>query len=189
MEMNYTYDWTFTNFLLQSTKQPTDTNQTNTNKQKVGNDDPLVVRAAMKRGHDEIHFTAKLQVFRKGIHPSTVAWQLVSYPIYCFIIQVWIHYEAFWLFVKGIVFVPHPNDTETAISRAIAAIMTPLFAMKEYCMDYHIFGKGKGTKSQSISSTTTTISTLPNTGSDGAAAETKKAPKVKSNWKEWMQTL
>lgn len=112
MEMKYMYDWTFTNFKLQT-------------------GDPLLVRAAMKRG-DQIHFTAKVDCSQKGLHPYTIAWQLIYYPTYCFIIQLWIHYEAIWLFVKGIAFVPHPNDTETALSSAIGAVMTPLFALKDW---------------------------------------------------------
>jgi uncharacterized protein len=117
MEMTYMYDWTFTNFQLQP-------------KTESEEDDPLFVRASMKRD-GQAHFTAKVDCARKGLHPYTIAWQLIYFPIYCFIIQVWIHYEAFWLFVKGITFIPHPNDTETAISRAIAAVMTPLFALKD----------------------------------------------------------
>lgn len=117
MEMKYTYDWTFTNFQLRS--------------KGARGEDPLLVRAAMKQG-DQIHFTAKVDCSRKGLHPYTIAWQMIYFPIYCFTIQIWIHYEAFWLFVKGIAFVPHPDDAETAISVAIGAVMRPLFAFKDW---------------------------------------------------------
>ncbi|CAB9529095.1 Protein of unknown function (DUF1365) [Seminavis robusta] len=128
MEMNYTYDWTFTNFLLHSKEIP------------------LIARTMMKRGESEVHFTANFECFRHGMHPFTVAWQLIYYPVYCMIIQIWIHYEAFWLFVKGIVFVPHPNDAETAASRIIAAIMTPLFALKDWFDELR--GKSSPTKAE-----------------------------------------
>lgn len=134
MEMDYLYDWTFHNFVLESQKED------------VGkNDASLKASASMKRD-TKIHFTAKMEVFRKGIHPYTIAWQLISYPVYCFIIQLWIHYEAFWLFVKGIVFVPHPNDAETAVSRVIAAVMTPIFAFKDWLAQIRSGGVGMSTE-------------------------------------------
>jgi hypothetical protein len=65
-------------------------------------------------------------------YPFLLAWHaLIRYPIYCMIIQVWIHYQAFWLFYKGVAFQPHPNGTETAASRIIGSIMKPFFALQE----------------------------------------------------------
>ena len=148
MEMNYNYDWTFTNFQLQSSywwsnnnddDDDDDPNNTETNNKPAA--DKLLVQAAMKRDltnqehgtmKSETHFTANVRVFHQGgMHPFRIAWQLIYFPIYCFIIQLWIHYEAFWLFVKGIAFFPHPNETETGASAVIGAIMGPLFALKD----------------------------------------------------------
>ena len=52
--------------------------------------------------------------------------------MYCVIIQIWIHIEAFWLFLKGVEFIPHPKGSETAASRIIATAMTPLFALTDW---------------------------------------------------------
>ena len=149
MEMNYMYDWTFTNFHLQPSSLSSSSSSSSSQEA-----DPLIVRATMKRGpnNNETHFTANFKVFRQGIHPYTIAWQLIYFPIYCFIIQIWIHYEAFWLFVKGIAFIPHPDDTETAVSAAIGAIMTPLFAFKDWVRGLRRSG---GNNTTTPSSTTT----------------------------------
>jgi DUF1365 family protein len=71
-------------------------------------------------------------------NPCLLAWHaLMRYPIYCLIIQVWIHYQAFILFYKGVTFQPHPNGSETAASRIIGGFMTPFFALQEYaCSKY-----------------------------------------------------
>jgi len=162
MQMNYTYDWTFTNFVLHessssssatATSKPQDENSSNPPPPPQQHADPLLVRASMKQDETgDIHFTAKVECFRQGIMPMRVAWQLICYPIYCLIIQVWIHYEAFRLFVKGVVFVPHPDDTETAISRAIASIMTPLFEFKDW-MDQRL---GRGCNASAATTSTST---------------------------------
>lgn len=150
MEMNYTYDWTFTNFQLKA-------------KEEGQEDDPLLVRAAMKQD-DRVDFTAKVDCTRQGIHPYRVAWQLIYFPIYCAIIQIWIHYEAFWLFVKGITFIPHPDDSENGVSAAIASVMGPLFALKDW-VDQNLLGK----------------STTPSPSSAPASLTNSEAPKAKAD--------
>jgi DUF1365 family protein len=81
-------------------------------------------------GH-QLAFRAKLELDCRPISPLTVAYQLIKFPIFCFIIQIWIHWEALWLFVKGIVYVPHPRGSETTASKIIATIMIPFFAMRD----------------------------------------------------------
>jgi len=67
------------------------------------------------------------------LSPFRLAWHVLArYPAYCAIVQVWIHYEAFWLFWKGVAFQPHPRGSETAASRAVAAVMAPFFALQGY---------------------------------------------------------
>jgi DUF1365 family protein len=110
MEMEYLYDWTF-----QGTP---------------GND--LTIVNSMKR-QDKLHFTAKLQIQPQPVDdPLRLAWQLIRFPVFCLIIQIWIHYQAAWLFIKGVAYVPHPEGSETAASRVIATIMTPFFAMRDW---------------------------------------------------------
>jgi uncharacterized protein len=64
--------------------------------------------------------------------PLLLAWHaLMRYPVYCLIVQLWIHYQALHLFYKGVTFQPHPHGTETIASRWIGRIMTPFFALQE----------------------------------------------------------
>jgi DUF1365 family protein len=107
MGMQYLYDWTFYQL----------------------NDDVVKIHASMKR-NDTVEFTASVQLSRQPL--SHITWQVVQFPIYCAIIQVWIHIEAFWLFIKGVAYQPHPQGSETTASRIIANVMTPLFQLKDW---------------------------------------------------------
>jgi DUF1365 family protein len=80
---------------------------------------------------DKLAFSAKLQIAAQPITPFRVAWQLIRFPVFCMLLQVWIHYQAAWLFFKGVVFVPHPEASETAATRAIATLMVPFFAIRD----------------------------------------------------------
>ena len=113
MEMGYVYDWTFYGVPGTLERQP------------------LTMVTTMKNG-DQAHFTAKLQIAPQVPTPFRLAWEIIRFPIFCMIIQIWIHYEAVWLFVKGIAYVPHPQGSETMASRTIAAIMTPFFAIRDW---------------------------------------------------------
>ena len=107
MDMDHVYDWTF-DFM----------------------EDDLDIYAKMKK-LEGLQFTASVTLSKCEVTPLQMALQLVKFPVYCALIQVWIHYEAFWLFAKGVVYQPHPEGSTTGASRAIAAIMTPLFALKD----------------------------------------------------------
>ena len=117
MEMDYWYDWTFAG--VPGPEVP------------PGESQITVINTLRRRTNDRIEFTAKLVVDRNPITPTSVVWQMVRLPIFCFIVQVWIHYQAALLFAKGIVYVPHPEGTETAASTAIATIMVPFFAIRD----------------------------------------------------------
>jgi DUF1365 family protein len=120
MEMEYWYDWSFIGFPGNSSslesKRPTSLTVVNTLRSRVTND---------------ISFTAKLITEGQKITPFGVAWQIARFPAFCIIIQIWIHYQAAMLFLKGIVYVPHPQGTETTASKIIASIMTPFFAIRD----------------------------------------------------------
>eukprot|EP00529_Nitzschia_sp_RCC80_P025740 CAMPEP_0113468134 /NCGR_PEP_ID=MMETSP0014_2-20120614/15192_1 /TAXON_ID=2857 /ORGANISM="Nitzschia sp." /LENGTH=522 /DNA_ID=CAMNT_0000360501 /DNA_START=48 /DNA_END=1616 /DNA_ORIENTATION=+ /assembly_acc=CAM_ASM_000159 len=80
----------------------------------------------------DLAFRAKLELdCYPATSPIRVAYQIIRFPIYCFIIQVWIHWEAVWLLVKGVVYVPHPDESETTVSKIIATIMIPFFAIRD----------------------------------------------------------
>lgn len=117
MDMEHTYDWTFWQI----------SGSIDSNKRQ----DPLCITNSMKKGED-LYFNAYLEIYRKDCHPYTCAWQLVSYPVFCFLIQLWIHYEAFFLFLKGVAYVPHPKGSETTASRLIGNLMIPFFAFKDW---------------------------------------------------------
>lgn len=91
----------------------------------------IVINNLRKLSNDKLAFSAKLQIEAQPITPFGVAWQLIRFPAFCMILQIWIHYQAAWLFIKGIVFVPHPEGSETAATRAIASIMVPFFAIRD----------------------------------------------------------
>lgn len=120
MEMEYKYDWTFAEKLVTlNAKNDSETTITIINEMRSTTENKLCFRANMK-------------VERKSMHPFQMAFYVTTYPVYCLIIQVWIHYEAFCLFVKGVAFQPHPAGTETFVSRAIGNAMRPFFTLQDY---------------------------------------------------------
>ncbi len=80
-----------------------------------------------------LYFTAGFDV-RRAVYPTStyplqLAFVIMRYPVYCLIIQLWIHYEALRLLMKGVEFIPHPDGSETGASRAIAALIGPIFGI------------------------------------------------------------
>ena len=59
---------------------------------------PIQLSTSMIKG-DKTYFNAHVELHPKGMQPFMLAWQLIRFPVYCILIQIWIHYEAFWLFV------------------------------------------------------------------------------------------
>jgi DUF1365 family protein len=113
MEMNYLYDWTFQEEITKDVVSDLD-----------------VVTSMRDTNLDRLQFTARMQVQRKTSFWSMLVF-LLQYPMFCLVIQLWIHYEAFWLFVKGIPYIPHPTGSETTASRIIGTLMMPLFALQD----------------------------------------------------------
>jgi len=150
MEMEYDYDWTF------QSRPPlaNDNEDDSRNDHLLEISNSLVTRGSSNDGgttksdsgddgRDDgrrVQFHAVMKVRRRvGLFddgswtsPFRLALEvLVRYPSYCLIVQIWIHYEAFRLFCKGVEFQPHPEGSETAASRAIGQLMAPLFAAKD----------------------------------------------------------
>jgi uncharacterized protein len=129
MEMDYWYDWTFAG---EPQKQHPTTFESSGNKGKI----TVVNTLRWRNSNNQIEFTAKLilepQKSSSSLSPWTVAWQLIRFPTFCVLIQLWIHYQAVWLFVRGIVYIPHPQGSETVASKMIATIMVPFFAVRDY---------------------------------------------------------
>lgn len=120
MTMDHDYDWTFRmshdriHVVAKMIKQP-QPGETNRN--------------------GELYFTAGFDIKStpaSKYYPLQLAMIICRFPIYCFIIQIWIHYEAIKLLMKGVQFIPHPEGSETAASRAIAHVMGPVFMMKDF---------------------------------------------------------
>jgi DUF1365 family protein len=121
MEMDYWYDWSFSGI-------PESTAATTKNEQSS----LTVINTLRKKSNDQIAFTAKLIMEPESISPFRIAWQMIRFPIFCMIVQIWIHYQAALLFLKGIVYIPHPQGSETTASKIIASIMVPFFAIRDY---------------------------------------------------------
>jgi DUF1365 family protein len=92
---------------------------------------PSTTDASTSRRH--LQFSAKLVAEQcYTMHPYRIAYHMSLFPMQCILIQIYIHYEAFRLFVlKRVPFQPHPQGSETTASRIIAKIMTPFFARPE----------------------------------------------------------
>ena len=143
MEMDYWYDWTFVGVPGAGPDHPTGSS-TNTKGSSNNNHDDssspssfpttiTVINTLRRRSTDRVEFTAKLIMDRNhdSLTPWNIVWQMIRLPIFCLIIQVWIHYQAALLFAKGIVYVPHPQGSETTASTIIATIMVPFFALRD----------------------------------------------------------
>jgi DUF1365 family protein len=130
MEMDYFYDWSFIGIpgAAITSDSTSDTNTTNIKSSKS----ITVVNTLRRRNNNRIEFTAKLIMESNPITPFRVAQQIIIFPVYCMIIQIWIHYQAVLLFLKGVVYIPHPLGSETAASVIIAKIMIPFFAIQDY---------------------------------------------------------
>ena len=110
MSMDHIYDWTFW--------EP--------------RGDRIAVSTSMIKGGKIPYFNAYFDIRRQPFTPFRLCYQLIQMPVYCAIIQIWIHIEAFWLFLKGVEFIPHPQGSETAASQIIAKLMTPFFMAKDW---------------------------------------------------------
>eukprot|EP00557_Chaetoceros_sp_GSL56_P009099 CAMPEP_0176492226 /NCGR_PEP_ID=MMETSP0200_2-20121128/8874_1 /TAXON_ID=947934 /ORGANISM="Chaetoceros sp., Strain GSL56" /LENGTH=355 /DNA_ID=CAMNT_0017889751 /DNA_START=543 /DNA_END=1613 /DNA_ORIENTATION=- len=135
MDMNHVYDWTFWHLtkddIVVSTtmKKPVDTDATGTIHE-------LLLSSSAEHQildkHTETYFNAFFNITRRSFEPFFIGYQLFRFPVYCMIIQVWIHIQAFKLFVKGVEFIPHPEGSETVASRIIGNVMAPFFAFKDW---------------------------------------------------------
>lgn len=127
MEMHYNYEWTFHNFLVLSSTNA---------KNSLFSSTPLRVTNNLRNLTDgSLQFHARMILpHRHELRPFSVAWHLCIFPVKCMLVQVWIHYEAFFLFLKGVPYQPHPQGSETTASRCIGSLMAPLFALQEWWM-------------------------------------------------------
>ena len=141
MEMDYWYDWTSQDTPLNASSfvvvnslrrrdARTEDEQEEKDKTNVTSDHHNHEKTKKK---ERLDFTARLELHTTtALTPYNVAWQVIRFPIFCLLIQVWIHYQAALLFLKGIVYIPHPQGSETAASKAIATLMIPFFALRDY---------------------------------------------------------
>ncbi|EJK68787.1 hypothetical protein THAOC_10007 [Thalassiosira oceanica] len=118
MTMDHDYDWIF---------------QLSSDRIKV--EMKMIKKPEEASGEGVVFFSAGFDVRRtitpSWTYPLQFARVISRFPIYCFIIQVWIHYEALRLLMKGVSFIPHPEGSETAASKAIEVTMRPIFAVME----------------------------------------------------------
>jgi DUF1365 family protein len=68
-------------------------------------------------------------------YPIQLALIIIRYPMYCILIQLWIHYEAVQLLLrKNVQFIPHPLGSTTFFSTMIEVGMIPIYAIIK-CFD------------------------------------------------------
>lgn len=152
MEMDYNYEWTFTNFSIQppaivtqkESEHNMDIASIPTSIHIINNLRPITVVESTKtntlssssNGHTNgLQFSAVMHVHRYSMHPYRILYYMIMYPMYCIIIQIWIHVQAFYLFSKGIAYQPHPRGSETSISRFIGHMMEPFFFIRDQYMN------------------------------------------------------
>jgi len=133
MELDYIYDWTFWN----PTKSRIRVSANMIKKQtKVDDNDNTTISNTTPNNihhkNNKKHFNAYFDIHRQNFTPLHLGYQLFRLPVYCFIIQVWIHIEAFRLLLKGVVFIPHPEGAETMVSKVIAKVMAPVFELMDW---------------------------------------------------------
>lgn len=132
MEMDYWYDWSFKG-VPGAPKVAADSAPDGSAGKKILSSMPITVINTLRRqGNNRIEFTAKLMMESHSITPFQIVLQMLKLPVFCMIIQIWIHYQAALLFLKGIVYIPHPRGSETTASRIIANIMVPFFALRDF---------------------------------------------------------
>lgn len=111
MDMNHIYDWTFFSLTQEQI---------------------LVSTSMIHKTENKLFFNANFNIHRQTFHPLLLSYQILRWPVYCMIMQIWIHFEAIRLLIKGVEFVPHPKETETWVSNLIAFVMSPYFAFQEW---------------------------------------------------------
>ena len=136
MEMMYWYDWTFDPQMDHNADRIRVVNamqvRNNSNDDNNSNDNQSHNNSSSTTG--PLQFRATLHMTRYSLQSAfTVVPSLIVYPMFGMIVQGWIHYQALWLlFVKKVDFCPHPQGAETTVSRLIASIMAPVFAVQEW---------------------------------------------------------
>jgi hypothetical protein len=134
MEMSYNYEWTFCNFVIPDSADSnieTENDSTTSQEIRVMNSLRPLYPLSNSKERPELQFTARMQVDRFSMHPFRIAYYFSIFPMYCMIVQIWIHIQAFYLFTKGVAYQPHPTGAETWASRIIGTAMVPLFALQD----------------------------------------------------------
>ena len=124
MDMEHIYDWTFWNPTMN----------------KIAVSTTMIKNSKCDdETNGKKYFNAYFEISKQPnnylLTPMSLCRQILILPYYCLIIQLWIHVEAFWLFLKGVQFIPHPDGTETTASQMIGTIMIPFFAVLDWWND------------------------------------------------------
>ncbi|KAI2506253.1 Protein of unknown function (DUF1365) [Fragilaria crotonensis] len=132
MDMDQVYDWTFWELPLDmvSLQEQHPIQQPSSSASSMSSSSLRISTSVFQ--NEELYFNAYLQLKNGGWHPYNIAFQLVKFPLFCVILQIWIHLQAFAIFFKGVKYVPHPEGSETAASALIGRAMAPIFALKDW---------------------------------------------------------
>jgi DUF1365 family protein len=122
--------------------------------------------------NDRLYFTAGFDIHRStpisktstpsflNYYPIQLALIIIRYPMYCMLIQLWIHYEAIQLLVrKNVTFIPHPLGSTTFISNMIEISMIPIFAIVNALTKLKSFWTSSSSNSSTTLATMTTTTT------------------------------
>jgi DUF1365 family protein len=164
MDMEHIYDWTFWHL----TKHDIVVSTTMKKKKTLKTLGTVTDSSGQEHNANETvtYFNAFFDISRKSFHPFFICYQLIRFPMYCMIVQIWIHIQAFKLFVKGVEFIPHPEGSETAASRIIGQLMAPLFAVKDwwYRRSRHAYTPTTTTHTTGATPSSTTTTTTARSG-------------------------
>jgi len=120
MEMDYQYNFVFSDPFAQRQPPKLDVKRDKLGacndvkgESELNDKENIWVRAKMiKKKTSEVYFTASFQLETIAFNPLNLLYVLVFYPLHTRIIQLWIHWEAMLIWLKGVPFYNHPNDAD-----------------------------------------------------------------------------
>jgi DUF1365 family protein len=125
------------------------------------------------KSNNRLYFTAGFDIHRStpisttsspssflNNYPIQLALIIIRYPMYCMVIQLWIHYEAIQLLLrKNVTFIPHPLGSTTFISNMIEISMIPIFAVVNALTNLKLSWTSSSSNSSTTMATMTTTTT------------------------------
>jgi DUF1365 family protein len=144
MSMNHTYDWTFSEpgeklrVVTSMEKNGSQGGETyfSARVRRIWSDVGACVPAIPSFGCGDFTPAApscscQVSLSRLELTAVNLLRLLLLMPSYTALVQIWIHVEAFRVWMKGVTYFPHPEGVETLASSVIGAGMAPLFSLQK----------------------------------------------------------